>query len=242
MKQPIELVVFDIAGTTVKDNGEIASAFKSALNQFGYEVTIVQINPLMGYKKTEAIKTILEKQEENGDKISTKLINKIHSRFLEIMVNYYATTPYVTPLPGTEKLFACLRSKKIKIALNTGFSKDITDVIMERLGWIKNQVVDYVISSNEVPAGRPFPFMIEELMHRANIKDAKKLIKIGDTEVDIFEGKNAGCLYSIAVTTGAFTRKELEKYSPSFVIDHLEEILPIIENQVADAGLRVAAQ
>ncbi|MDQ2753392.1 MAG: HAD hydrolase-like protein, partial [Bacteroidota bacterium] len=84
--------------------------------------------------------------------------------------------------------------------------------------------------SDEVPAGRPHPYMIQLMMNKANITDAKRVIKVGDTEVDIQEGKNANCLYSVGVTTGAFTREELEPYEPSFIIDDIKEIIGIVQN------------
>ena len=59
MKPNIALVVFDIAGTTVYDNGEIALAFQKALQASGYEVPVEKINPLMGYEKREAIRKML---------------------------------------------------------------------------------------------------------------------------------------------------------------------------------------
>lgn len=93
-------------------------------------------------------------------------------------------------------------------------------------------MIDYVISSDEVPAGRPFPYMIQNLMKIAGITDTKSVIKIGDTESDIHEGFNAGCLYSIAMTTGAFTRAQLKPHHPSFIFDHLQELVPIIENHI----------
>ena len=61
----IELIVFDIAGTTLMDNGEIAESFQKALHEFGYTVPVVKINPLMGYKKPEAILKILEEFEHD---------------------------------------------------------------------------------------------------------------------------------------------------------------------------------
>ncbi len=226
----MELVVFDIAGTTVKDNGEIATAFQSALNDFGYEVPVSKINPLMGYKKTEAIKKMLAEFEPEANKITEEHIKRIHDRFLKLMIHYYTTAAEITPLPNVEAVFAALKEKQIKIGLDTGFSKEITGIIIERLGWMKDQKIDVVISSNEVKAGRPFPYMIEEIMRKTNVKNPKKVIKTGDTEADIFEGKNAGCLYSVAITTGAFTREELSVYEPSFIIDDLKELLSIIDN------------
>jgi phosphonatase-like hydrolase len=230
MKQPVELVVFDIAGTTVADNGEIAIAFQEALKMFGYNVPVEKINPLMGYAKKEAIKKLLTAYDPDKQKISPELIMQIHEVFLQKMIEHYSTTNSLAPLPYAEELFAALKQRNILIGLDTGFSKDITDIIIKRLGWIENNVVDYVISSSEVIAGRPFPYMIEELMMKAKLNDARKVIKVGDTEVDVNEGKNAGCLYSIGITTGAFTREEFAPYQPSFIIDNLKEIITIIDN------------
>lgn len=226
----VELIVFDIAGTTVKDNGEIANAFQSALKEYGYDVPVEKINPLMGYKKTEAIKRMLTEYESEKGKITEEYINNIHDRFLKLMISYYSSAEEITPLPNVEEVFALLKEKQINIGLDTGFSKEITDIIIDRLGWLKDKKIDIVISSNQVKAGRPLPYMIEEMMNGLDVKDAKKVIKVGDTEVDVFEGKNAGCLYSIGITTGAFTREELAVYEPSFIIDDIKELLSIIDN------------
>ncbi len=229
---PIKLVVFDIAGTTVKDNGEIAIAFQQAMKEKGYIIPVEKINPLMGYKKTEAIGMMLKEYEPNAVVITEDYINSIHDRFLQLMIEYYSTTNELSPLPHTESVFAYLKEKQIKIGLNTGFSNSITDVIIDRLGWLKDGKIDYVVSSNEVAAGRPHPFMIQKIMQQARINNAKQVIKIGDTEVDINEGNNAGCFYSGAITTGAFTREELVRYEPSFIIDDLNELIAIIENNI----------
>ena len=226
----IRLVVFDIAGTTVKDNGEIAAAFWNALKEYSYIVPMGRINALMGYKKPEAIRKIVEEYEDQKERISDEYIDAIHERFLELMIEYYQTTPEVVALPNVMEGFSFCKENNIKIGLDTGFSKNITDVIIKRLGWIDNGIINYVVSSDEVPAGRPQPYMIQRMMSEAGVTDAHQVIKIGDTEVDIQEGKNAGCFYSIAVTTGAFTRKQLEPYQPSFIIDDVKEIIAIMSN------------
>lgn len=229
MNNNIKLVVFDIAGTTVKDHGEIAIAFKTAMKEKGYEVPVEKINPLMGYKKPEAIKMMLDEYEADAAKVTVDYINNIHERFIELMVEYYRTTDQLQALPHAENVFAYLKQRGIKIGLDTGFSNHITDIIIERLGWLKNGIIDYVVSSNQVAAGRPQPFMIQKMMQAAGIDDSKQVVKLGDTEVDINEGKNAGCLYSIAVTTGAFTREALMPYNPDFIIDDLNELVEILE-------------
>lgn len=225
----IQLVVFDIAGTTVKDNGEITVAFQRALHDHGYDIPAERIKPLMGYKKPEAIKMMLEEYEEDEAMIKAEYINTIHERFLGLMIKHYETATDLEPLSYAEETFAWLKSKGIKIGLDTGFSSDITNVIISRLGWLKDGKVDIVVSSDEVPTGRPAPYMIQKMMRALAVTDTTAVVKLGDTEVDVNEGKNAGCLLSIAVTTGAFTRAQLEPYKPSFIIDSLQQLQAILQ-------------
>ena len=56
-----ELVVFDIAGTTVTDNDNVNDAFRGAFDKEGYPVAPVDINHVMGYRKMEAIRILLER-------------------------------------------------------------------------------------------------------------------------------------------------------------------------------------
>jgi len=66
-------------------------------------------------------------------------------------------------------------------------------------------------------------------MQEADITDPKEVVKVGDTEVDIREGQSVGCKYVIGVTTGIFTRAELEEYHPTQIIDDIAELLDIIK-------------
>ncbi|MEO6546363.1 MAG: HAD hydrolase-like protein [Ferruginibacter sp.] len=223
-----ELVVFDIAGTTVTDNDNVNDAFRRALEKEGYPVAHEDVNHIMGYRKIEAIKILLEKfypDELNNN----ELIHDIHARFVEDMQAYYMQTSTLEALPYAEDVFRLLHVNNIKVGLDTGFTKEITDVIIERLGWRKSGLVDCVVSSDEVEQGRPFPFMIELIMGELDINDIKKVVKVGDTEVDIEEGRNAGCGLVISVTTGSYSRLELEKFSPDHIIGSLNE-LPAILN------------
>lgn len=226
----VQLVVFDIAGTTVLDGGNVAIAFTQAMREHGYAISKEEVNPLMGYKKPLAIRMLLERYEPNPSRITEALIHAIHDRFVALMIDYYKTGEGVEPLPGVDKVFSYLKEKGVKIGLDTGFSKDIAIVILDRLGWEKEGKINYVVASDEVPSGRPAPFMIQKMMTEAGISDPLHVVKIGDTEVDINEGLNAGCLFSIGVTTGAFTREELRKYHPTHIIDHMEELIPILES------------
>lgn len=225
----IELVVFDIAGTTVRDNGSVAEAFIAAFRDFDFEMPVAEVKKVMGFRKMDAIALLLEKFAP-AKKNDEELIDRIHTRFIDTMIAYYRDDQDLGPFPFAEELFAKLHHKGIKVALNTGFTRSITDTILHRLRWDeRSSLIDQTICSDEVPYGRPHPDMIKTLMRDLEIGDASNILKIGDTEVDVEEGRNSGCGVVVSVTTGAYTREQLEAYNPDFIIDDLRELLPIIE-------------
>jgi phosphonatase-like hydrolase len=224
----IKLVVFDIAGTTVKDDHEVSKAFQAALKKYNYHVELDKINPLMGYEKNLAIRQMLQLHETDSDKITTELVGNIHKEFVLQMIHFYKYEPGIDPLPNVEETFATLRSNGVQVGINTGFSRDIADTIVTRLQWHEKGLIDHVVGSDEVELGRPHPYMIQKMMQDGGITDPLQVAKVGDTEVDVREGQNAGCKYVIGVTTGIFTRAELETYNPTHIIDDIAQVIEII--------------
>jgi len=229
----IQLVIFDIAGTTVYDNGQVAEAFIAACRTADIEVPVDEVKKVMGFRKLDAIRLLLDKFSPavpSGAE-REKVISEIHEHFIRSMIAFYQEDPGLRPMPHAEELFSTLRNKGIRVALNTGFTRAITDAILHRLHWDNGQGhVDSVICSDEVPQGRPSPDMIRLLMQRLGIASAGSVLKVGDTEVDVEEGRNAGCGIVVSVTTGAYARRQLQDYHPDHIIDSLGELMPIIEN------------
>ena len=224
----IDLVVFDIAGTTVSDKGNINKFFRKAFLHSEINVKAADVDKVMGYKKIEAIKIIAEKYLPK-EKINLKLLNAIHADFTTQMVKFYETDPDIKPLPFAEVTFLKLQSKNIRVALNTGFTRTITDSILKRLDWNTSSFIDAVVCSDEVPKGRPYPYMIKKIMKQLHITDAIKVAKVGDTKVDIEEGRNAGCGSVIAITTGSYKREQLQKFHPDHIIASLQQLPSLIK-------------
>ncbi|HCL06638.1 MAG TPA: phosphonoacetaldehyde hydrolase [Chitinophagaceae bacterium] len=222
------LVVFDIAGTTVSDAGNINDCFRNAFTEAGIEVESEEVDTVMGYRKIDAVRIIVEKYSELSGAENEKLIDRIHTRFNELMVAFYQETETLTPLPYAEDIFKWLQEKQIKVALNTGFTRVITNALLARLGWNNHPDINKVICSDEAVEGRPASYMIQYLMNELQVTDVKEVVKVGDTEVDVKEGRNAGCGLVIAVTTGAYTRAQLEQCQPDHIIDSLEQLRTIL--------------
>ncbi len=223
------LVVFDMAGTTVSDKGNVNKAFRDAFLAESIIVNAPDVNAVMGYRKIEAIEIILKQYEPElaEDRV---LIERIHEKFNYDMVSFYENDPALQPLPFAEDVFQQLSHEGVKVALNTGFTRRITNAILKRLRWDMNPFISQVICSDEVPEGRPHPFMIQAIMQQSGISDPERVIKVGDTEVDILEGRNAGCGMVVAVTSGAYTQAQLTVYEPDFIIDSLQELPELIQN------------
>jgi phosphonatase-like hydrolase len=225
----IQLVVFDIAGTTVRDKGNVAEAFISAFKDYGLTIPVVEVKKVMGFRKMDAIVLLLGKFA-SGRKSDEDLADRIHTRFIDKMIEFYMNDETLAPLPHAEAVFRALKKRGIRVALNTGFTRSITDTILHRLRWDdRSPLIDQVICSDEVANGRPHADMIEVLMEDLGIDSPAQVLKVGDTEVDVQEGRNAGCGKVVSVTTGAYTREQLQSYGPDFIIDDLQELLPIIE-------------
>jgi phosphonatase-like hydrolase len=225
----IRLVVFDIAGTTVRDNGNVAEAFITAFKEYGFAMPVDEVKKVMGFRKMDAIAVLLEKfAPERKDE--EELADRIHTYFIDKMIEFYMNDETLAPLPHAESVFRALKKRGIKVALNTGFTRSITDTLLHRLRWDdRSPYIDQVICSDEVPHGRPSADMIEVLMDDLGIDSPAQVLKVGDTEVDVEEGRNAACGIVVSVTTGAYTREQLQAYGPDFIIDDLQELLPIIE-------------
>lgn len=214
----IQLVVFDIAGTTVRDTGHVARAFTNAFREFDIEAPADKVNQVMGFRKIDAIRLLLPGENNEA------LIDQIHEAFTRNMLASYENDAALSALPQAEETFKQLKQWGIKIALNTGFTRPVANAILQRLQWNVPETVDMVLCSDEVPEGRPQPDMIKAIMQQMEVTDSKAVAKVGDTKVDVEEGRNAGCGLVVSVTTGAYTRSELELYKPDRIIDSLAEL------------------
>jgi phosphonatase-like hydrolase len=210
-----------MAGTTVYDGvGAVNRCLRAALDAAGTRVTPEAVNEVMGLPKPEALRLLLMPTHSDPAE-RTASVERIHADFVDRMLRYYREDPEVVPIPGAEETFARLRRAGIRVALDTGFSRDIADTILRRLGW--RDRIDASVTSDEVPRGRPHPDMILRLMERFEIEDAARVAKVGDTPSDLQEGTSAGCGWVVGVTEGSHTREQLEPYPHTHLIATVAE-------------------
>jgi phosphonatase-like hydrolase len=222
----VDLIVFDLAGTTVHDDNDVPRMLQQSLAKFDVDIPLEAASKLMGIPKPVAIRSLLENNYYGYRTIDTEWIEQIHQVFVSGMIHFYQTDPTVREKEGVTETFEKLKSRGVKIALDTGFDRATTTPLLHRMDW--NGLVDVSITSDEVPRGRPFPDMIFKAMAMLQSVDAQHVAKVGDTASDIQQGRAAGCRWIIGVTTGAYSEKELTKEKPTHLVSTISEILPIL--------------
>jgi phosphonatase-like hydrolase len=220
----IELVVFDMAGTTVNDEEGVNRCIRAALDAVGLSVQPGDVNRVMGLPKPRAISLLIEQYQRLAD--LGPRTDTIHQDFVRRSTAFYAADPSVCEVPGASALFDRLRAEGIRVALNTGFSRAIADVILDRLGWRGR--IDSSIASDEVNRGRPHPDMIYELMRRLGASDASRIAKVGDTPADLEEGHHAGCAINVGVTSGTHSLDELKPFPHTHLIGDISQLPEIL--------------
>jgi phosphonatase-like hydrolase len=230
----IKLVVFDMAGTTVKDDREVEKCFMQAAANTGLQAPTDRVIAMMGISKKLVFQTLWAEQIDKEDPNYASNVDTSFSEFKQILENHYRTQP-VEPTEGCLELFDWLRSQPVKIALTTGFYREVTDIILNRLGWDRGLNANYIgtedslIQASITPSeiynqeGRPAPYMIQKAMYLLEITDPKQVVCIGDTPSDLAAGRNAGCLYNFGVTNGTHTEKQLAAYPHDGLIASLVE-------------------
>src|SRR3974390_608631 len=112
----IKLVVFDMAGTTVRDDDAVNTCLRQALAKHE-AVSREEVNAVMGLPKPIAIRELLKSKGKPGD---SPLVESIHSDFLQRMLSHYRNHPGIEPMPHTEETFARLKKAGVRVALDTG--------------------------------------------------------------------------------------------------------------------------
>ena len=212
----IKLAIFDLAGTTVRDTNTVGSCLQTALAESGIDVSVNDVNAVMGIRKPIAIQMLLDQYKGEGD------VERIHDRFLELMIETYRTSEAVAEIDGTSETFSRLKEMGIRVAVDTGFDRQTTGVLLSRMNW--NGLLDDSITSDEVAKGRPYPYMIRELCRRAGVTP-HETIKVGDTPADLQEGRAAAVGLNIGVTYGTHTKEQLLPYEPDALLSNIRELL-----------------
>ncbi|HSD64994.1 MAG TPA: HAD family hydrolase [Ignavibacteriaceae bacterium] len=147
--------------------------------------------------------------------------------FIDIYKSYYFDFIDSSVLyPGIPEVLNELKHNEIKISLLTTKGQDQADKIIDHFDLRK--FFNYVMGRRPDMEIKPSPQSLHFICNELMIEEYRTII-VGDTEIDIHCGKNAGA-YSCAVTYGYRSEEFLKAENPDFILHDINGILKIIKD------------
>lgn len=199
----VKLVILDWAGTAV-DFGSCApaGAFVEAFADAGVTVSVAEARAPMGLHKKDHLREMLRQPSlayrwyaTIGRHWSERDIEYLYSLVTPMQVK--AAAERAEPVPGLLEAVAALRAKGIIIGASTGYFREAAEAVAKGAA-AYGYVPDFNVCADDVPAGRPEPWMIFRVMEALRVYPPSSVVKVGDTLVDIEDGLNAG-VWSVGV-------------------------------------------
>jgi len=237
---PVKAVILDWAGTAV-DYGSFAptAVFLKLFESQGVKISAEDARSGMGLMKKDHLQTIFKQPgvaqawlDEHGKPVSESDIDLLFNNFVPMQIA--VLQDYADPIPGLMDVLKELRERKIKIGSTTGYTRMMMDVLTP-VASQKGFTPDSIVCPDEVPAGRPYPWMCYQNAIRMDVFPMQAMVKVGDTIIDMEEGANAG-MWTVGLTLTGNLLGKTEAEVKSMSEGELDEVRKKIEPQLFDAG------
>ncbi|MGP4015473.1 phosphonatase-like hydrolase [Saccharopolyspora sp. 5N708] len=218
----IRLVVLDMAGTTVADDGLVEQAFIQAVGEVGIAESAVagmldHVRRTMGESKITVFRHLL-----GGDEDLAQQANRAFEQAYAARV----ADGDCREIDGAEAAIRQLRGAAVKVALTTGFAERTQTQILDALGW--GGLADLTLTPGQAGRGRPHPDMVLTALLRLGIDDVREIATVGDTAYDVRSGRSAGASIVAGVLTGAHGRAALAEAGATHILESVRELPELV--------------
>lgn len=212
----VELICFDMAGTTVLDNGLVLEAFRRTIEDL----------EVRGEEAGSAEAYVIETMGQSKIEVFTALFGERASSANDAFERNFVESAQelgVAEIPGARSTVETLRDAGLQVALTTGFSPATREVLIEILGWDK--LFELRVSPADAGRGRPAPDMLWWCALKCHITAAGSMMVVGDTASDMVAGLRAGAGYCVGVLSGSDDQERLIANGADDVIDSVVDLL-----------------
>lgn len=238
--QSIKAVILDWAGVTVDYGSRApAGAFVEVFRHHGIEITQDEARGPMGKAKRDHIVEIASLprvaeawKKTHGRPLNDDVIQSMYDEFLPLQLDVLARDTEV--IPGIPDAIRQLREMGLKIGSTTGYTRELMDVVVP-IAAKGGYSPDVVICADDVPAGRPAPWMNFKAAQHMDVYPFSSIVVVDDTKVGIKAGINAGAITVAVSQTGnsmGLSAQEVAALSP----DELRSRLLSIQEEFRSVG------
>jgi len=206
----IKHICFDLDGTLVDSRDTILKSTKAALDK-------LEIN----YKIDEDVFTNMIGKHFIDIFNESKIENVDFDEFISIYKSFYFDFIDLSILySGAKDVLNFLNKKQVKVSLLTTKGQEQADKIIDHFKLRSS--FDYVMGRRDGLAHKPSPEQLLFIATELQI-DPSETMMVGDTELDIQCGKNAGSK-TCGITYGYRTKDQIENEKPDYIISELGEL------------------
>ncbi|MFE8973448.1 phosphonatase-like hydrolase [Streptomyces cyaneofuscatus] len=222
---PFDLVVLDMAGTTVADGGLVEQAFSAAAERLGVqpgsgerERQLAYVRATMGESKISVFRHLF------GDEEKARFANTAFEEAYGALVD----GGRIAPVPGAREAVERLTAEGRTVVLTTGFARTTQDAILAALGW-QDLVPLTLCPADAGGRGRPYPDMVLAAFLRTGaVDDVRRIVVAGDTSYDMLSGVRSGAGLVAGVLTGAHDAGQLDRNGATHVLGSVAELPDLI--------------
>jgi len=193
-----DLLVSDFAGTAMHESGAVLVAYRAALDQSDVPYTEADLAARRGANKRAVFEELAARRYPPAE--TPAVAARALATFEDSLRQEYETGP-VVEVPGAGATFRRLRQAGVRLALSSGFERSLVTLLLRRLEW--DDLFDVTLAGDDVPAGRPAPYLIYRSMMDTRVADVSRVAVVGDTPLDLQAGTNARAGWVIGVLSGA---------------------------------------
>ena len=206
----IKHICFDLDGTLVDSKITILKSTLETLKTLNIETTLQEDKffKMIGMHFVDIF---------NEFKIDVPDFNKFISIYKSLYFNFIDES---IPFPGAAEVLNHFTEKGTKISLLTTKAQDQADKIVDHFGFRGD--LSYVMGRRNGVAHKPSAEPLLIICDELEIPPSETLM-VGDTELDINCGKNAGAL-SCGVSYGYRTEENLKEFNPDLLINDIREL------------------
>ncbi len=221
---------FDLDGTLINTT-EIGDKIEKEI----YKKFNLKIDDKTEREIEELTYEILQRENRNnlGLKLMWEIFKKLDLNFFQrikaLLISskiFKEELKKIKLFDGVKEVFRFLDEKGIPYSIATTSSQKEVDDRLSKFPDLYAKLQEKIITRTNVQHLKPDP---ESIIKASKIMKLplNRVIMVGDMHHDIMMGKKAGTL-TIAVLTGIFSKAEILKYEPDFIIDSVAKIPKIL--------------
>ncbi len=212
----MKLAIFDLDGTLTDSLADIAEAANYSLRKLGFPThELSKYNYFVGDGLLELISRILPENAQDKKDEALSLYKDFYSK------NYMVKT---CVYDGIASLLETLSKKGVKLAVASNKTDAFTQNVVKH--YFGEDTFALVCGRVENRPTKPEPAILHDIMDKLGFSP-DDCFMIGDTNIDIKTGKNAG-MKTIGCLWGFRTLEELADAGADFIADKPEDIVKFI--------------